>query len=413
MGEVTLLGILATGKEILSYVSLGIDLKDVISDYVKSNSKMDALVNKAVNQARRGANIDSQHYYGKPLSDEILKEELLDLVQKKATNVLNDEEIPNWLGKSGFEKFYDSMMQDVGFWNYLHQQIESRQHLLQLGMLAESEQLLKKIEAQIEILSQHSSKLPEWFSPYDEELKADRKRTFLHQATVSLIEQGKVFRGAGVEKVKGFLNSNNVCLVKAPEGRGKTFLSRIVAFDFHAERKEVFFVDFTKIDDKYDQLERIKDVLNIWKNNKYTNYFLVLENVHACQKLSELIEVIEDWRCFDAEMDKGNVQFLLNTRPTDEGVDCFNEWEEVVELKPDREAIAKVIEIYFGEANGRQPFENEDSKKAFVNNICKEGDIRNGTNLRLLGYYLMTWLGDSSIEYVSDVNESKIIEKVK
>ena len=260
---------------------------------------------------------------------------------------------------------------------------------------------------------------PDWLCSYDKELKIDRKRKLLYEATDGLIGQNKVFRSPDVEKVKVFLNSNNVCLVKAPEGRGKTFLSRIVAFDFRKEKKKVFFADFSKIVDndqdsnKKNFIEQIKHLLETWKKDKKTKYLLVLENVHACLKLPELLDIIEDWRCEGMEADKGNVQFLLNARPIDEGVNYFEEWNEVVELKPERNAIDRIVGIYTEETNGRQPFENDDSKEAFVKIICSNGIAERGTNLRLLSYYLKTWLDDETIQYVSDIGEEKIIGKIK
>ena len=261
------------------------------------------------------------------------------------------------------------------------------------------------------------SALPEWFRPYEKELKIWKKKIDLRQATEALINQKKVFRSLDVDRVKGYLNGNNVCLVKASEGRGKTFLSRIVAYDFHRENKEVYFVDFCDVEEEYngsekDPINRIENVLNNWESNTETKYLLVLENVHACPKLEDLIEVVGDRRCADTETEKGNVQILLNSRPTDEGVNYFEEWNEVVVLHPDEDAVREVINIYSNEEKDRNPFENDDSDEAFVSSICSNNN-QNGTNLRWLGYYLWTWMSDSTINHVSDVDEDKIIEKVK
>ena len=261
------------------------------------------------------------------------------------------------------------------------------------------------------------SVLPEWFRPYEKELKLKTKIIDLRQATEALINQKKVFRSPDVNRVKGYLNGNNVCLVKASEGRGKTFLSRIVAYDFNRENKEVYFVDFCDVEEEYngsekDPINRIENVLNNWESNTETKYLLVLENVHACPKLEDLIEVVGDRRCADTETEKGNVQILLNSRPTDEGVNYFEEWNEVVVLHPDEDAVREVINIYSNEEKDRNPFENDDSDEAFVSSICSNNN-QNGTNLRWLGYYLWTWMSDSTINHVSDVDEDKIIEKVK
>ncbi len=261
------------------------------------------------------------------------------------------------------------------------------------------------------------SALPEWFRPYEKELKIWKNKIDLRQATEALINQKKVFRSLDVDRVKGYLNGNNVCLVKASEGRGKTFLSRIVAYDFNRENKEVYFVDFCDVEEEYngsekDPINRIENVLNNWESNTETKYLIVLENVHACPKLEDLIEVVGDRRCADTETEKGNVQILLNSRPTDEGVNYFEEWNEVVVLHPDEDAVREVINIYSNEEKDRNPFENDDSDEAFVSSICSNNN-QNGTNLRWLGYFLWTWMSDSTINHVSDVDEDKIIEKVK
>lgn len=402
------LALIATGKEILSYVSLGIDLKNVISDYVKSNRTMGALVNRAVNQARRDANIDSQHYYGKPLNDEMLKDVLLDLVQKKATNELKDVEIPNWLGKNDFEKFYDSMMQDVGFWNYLHQQIESRQHLLQLGMLAESEQLLKKIEAQIEILSQHSSKLPEWLRPYEKELSVDVEKSFLDDASENLIRDGKLLLNQSfINKVKQYLDEKSFCLIKAPEGRGKTYLSRIIAYDYHHNRgMEVYFLDIKECNGI--SVSSIDDVLQGWHKNNAKEYLLVIENVHAYNELEALRKLINQW----IRTSGNHVWFLLNTRPTYVELDNFSDWEEQVELNPDGEDVNGIINLYSKEV-GRVPFANDEERGDFVEKICPNKKKASGANLRLLKIYLETWQYHPEIQYISGVKEQTVIERFR
>lgn len=403
-----LLAFISNGSNIVSLVSLGFDIRAVISDYIKSNRKMDALVNRAVNQARKDANIGSQHYYGRPLNDEILKKDLLDLVQKKATNELKDEEIPNWLGKNDFEKFYDSIMQDVGFWNYLHQQIESCQHIIQLGKLDESKQLLKKIEAQIEILSQHSSKLPEWLRPYDKELSVDVEKSFLDDASENLIRDGKLLLNQSfINKVKQYLDEKIFCLIKAPEGRGKTYLSRIIAYDYHHNRgMEVYFIDIKECNGV--SVTSIDDILQEWHKNNTKEYLLVIENVHAYKELEALRKLINQW----VRTSGNHVWFLLNTRPTYVELDDFLDWEEQVELNPDGEDVNGIINLYSKEV-GRVPFANDEERDGFVEKICPNQKTVSGANLRLLKIYLETWQYHPEIQYISGVKEQTVIERFR
>ena len=101
------------------------------------------------------------------------------------------------------------------------------------------------------------------------------------------------------------MNNNHVCLIKACEGRGKTFLCRIVATDYHTNDFEVNFIDFKNDTDYY---KIVYELIN-WKKEKQ-KYLIVLENIHACQYLEQLIDIIIDNK-------NSNLYFLLNARPTE------------------------------------------------------------------------------------------------
>ena len=73
---------------VLQAVSLGIKLPSVISKYRKHNKRLDLLLNKFADNARKEAGIDSihddfTHYFGMPFSEEELNNVLLDLVKKR------------------------------------------------------------------------------------------------------------------------------------------------------------------------------------------------------------------------------------------------------------------------------------------------------------------------------------------
>ena len=260
----------------------------------------------------------------------------------------------------------------------------------------------------------------EWLVPYNIIMASNRKKQFLPDASEYLIESGKVCLNTFyINAVQQYLNDYNVCLIKAPEGRGKTFLSRITAYYCHKQEREVFFVDFSQSKDKKDKEEikinSIKKVLLSWNKDREKKHLLVLENVHAYQQLYELVEEINGWSS-DTEFNDTNIWFLLNARPTDEGVDYFSDWKGIVDLKPDMPDIDEIIGIYSKEV-GREPFPNAEAREEFINEkIYPKGNNSNGTNLRLLGYYLKTWQEKAKaheIYYVTNVSEEDIIERIK
>ena len=415
-----------TASLILSIISLGIDIKTIISDYIMSNKTLDDLLNKAIQKARKDANIDSQHLPGKPFDEKAQNQELLDLVIKH----VNDEsiDIPNWLGND-FYKFYDSLMQNVDFLNFLHQELESHQHVLQIEKLDEANEILKEIRNQIELLSQQQSienekldtidettkkikehvekpKLPDWLVPYDIELSTNSNTVFLQDAHENLIRENKIYRKKEtIETITNWLDSIGFCLSIAPEGRGKTFLSRIIAFDYHNKNTKIYFVDCRKVGKTF--YNEINKLLFNWNKDKDSEYLLILENVHALIDDSQTLKKKIEHQTKNQEETRTNIKFLLNARPTIKDYDCFKDWEETINLNPDTKDIKEIVNLY-RIIVGREPFESEDSMTGFIKSISPKDDDSNGANLRLLGIYMRTWQNNKNIVYVSDVTEEDI-----
>ena len=168
--------------------------------------------------------------------------------------------------------------------------------------------------------------------PYDKVLSVGEEKMFLDDASENLIRDKKLYRNNDyINKVKQYLDEKKFCLIKAPEGRGKTYLSRIIAYDYHTIRKmKVYFLDLKKYNNISDT--EIDDKLQEWHTDKNNNYLIVIENVHAYKYLRELLGLIYQW----INPTKNRIWFLLNARPTDDELDVYSEWKErlFAEVKP-------------------------------------------------------------------------------
>ena len=187
-----------------------------------------------------------------------------------------------------------------------------------------------------------SISLDEALRPYDAELSVVMKTKFLDDASENLIRDKKLYRNNDyINKVKQYLDEKKFCLIKAPEGRGKTYLSRIIAYDYHTIREmEVYFLDI-KISNGIT-VNEIEDKLQEWHTDKNNNYLIIIENVHAYEYLDELMKRIKKW--IDSE--ENHFWFLLNARPTDIELEEFSNWEEIVELKPDKKDVNGIINLF-------------------------------------------------------------------
>lgn len=414
-----------TASLIISSISLGIDITTIIGGFIKSNKTLNRLLDKAIKKAKRNANIDSQHLPGKPFDEKELNNILFDLVIKHAKG--ETIEIPNWLGDDFFI-FYEAITQDVDFLEFLHQEIEKYQHSLQNEKLDEVNRILKEIRNQIELLSQQQLienekldtidettkeikehveklKLPDWLVPYEIELSTNSKTAFLQDAHENLIRENKIYRKKDtIETITNWLDSKGICLIIAPEGRGKTFLSRIIAFDYHENDTKVYFVDCRK--ESMSFCNDMKSLLYDWNIDKNKKYLLVLENVHACSNPELLKQTIENQTKNQEEI-RTNIKFLLNARPTIVDYDCFTNWGEIINLHPNENDVLEIVNLYQTVTN-RKPFESEKKMMTFIKTISPNENDSNGTNLRLLSIYLRTWQNKGSIVYVSDVTEKDI-----
>ncbi len=241
------------------------------------------------------------------------------------------------------------------------------------------------------------------FRPYEKELSVGEEKIFLDDASENLIRDGRLHLNEDyIKKVTQYLDDRKFCLIKAPEGRGKTYLSRIIAYNYHHNRgMEVYFLEM-----KYNSgipVNGIDDILKEWHKNSKKDYLIVIENVHVYEELEALRELIKGWI-----NPKGNrFRFLLNARPTDLELEVFSQWEEKVELIPNNKDVNDIINLFSKEV-GREPFADAKERKSFVNKIYQSKEKASGANLRLLKIYLETWQLHPEIEFISGVSEKTV-----
>ncbi len=240
--------------------------------------------------------------------------------------------------------------------------------------------------------------------PYDKELSVGVEKMFLDDASENLIRDKKLYLNEdNIIKVKHYLDDKKFCLIKAPEGRGKTYLSRIIAYDYHTIREmKVFFLDLKRCNSIPETI--IDNKLQEWHKDKNNNYLIVIENVHAHKYLNELVELINQW----INLNDNHIWFLLNSRPTDDELDLYSDREEIVELKPDKDDVNGIIDLYSKEVH-REPFANNKERDDFVEKICPDKKKASGANLRLLRIYLKTWQNHPEIQFISSVSEKMVI----
>ena len=372
---------------LMSIIGGGISITDTIGKVVKavkSKRSFDDEIRKALEKV---TDDDFQRRRLITLSSDILH---------FAVRKLNNEKIilPPDIDENEFNDFYDRMLSNKETCLFLQTQLQNYK-------IDKLSQKLDDIYAAIKISGLRS---------YENVLDVHVKRRFLDEASENLIKEKKLyFNKHYINKVKNCMDDRKDCLIKAPEGRGKTYLSRIIAYEYHHEhRMEVWFLDFKDENDENSKIsiENLDDQLKAWHEFKEKNYLLVLENVHAYSDVNGLQKKINDW----IDTTDNHIRFLLNARPTDEGLVDFSGWEDtMVELKPNETDINAIIDLYSEEIH-RPPFENQEERGSFLKRVYPEGNNSIGANLRLLNIYLKTWQNHPEKTYISDIDEPTILK---
>lgn len=373
---------------ISDFGSIFSSIKDILDNHQGISSVIDNAVNKAWGKSGR-----TNYLEMRPSNSQ-----LIELVIKKYRK--ESVEIPkNWFRDDEFEKFYNILIDDQSFWNIFMELFQNYENSRQKETLDGIRDSTDVIKGDLE-----KTKLPDWLISYDVELSTNINTAFLQDAHENIIRENKIYRKEeSIETITSWLNKSGVCLIIAPEGRGKTFLSRIIAFDFHEKGIEVYFADCRKTDHTF--FNKLRKLLFDWNKDKEKSRLLILENIHALSEPAELKKAINNQ---NQEGNLTNVKFLLNARPTILDFDCFSDWVETISLKPDKNDVEKIVNLYRANT-GREPFSSTEEMESFIkyNSPSDESDSY-GANLRFLNIYLRTWQKHEEIRYVSDVREEHI-----
>lgn len=378
----------STISEISDFWSVFSSIKDTLDNHKGISSVIDNAVNKAWGKSGR------TNYLGMRPSNS----QLIELVIKKYRK--ESFEIPNnWFRDDEFERFYDILIDERSFWNIFMELFQNYENSRQKETLEGIRESTNVIKEDVE-----KTKLPKWLISYDVELSTNSKTVFLQDAHENLIRENKIYRKKDtIETITNWLDTKGACLIIAPEGRGKTFLSRIIAFDYHENNTMVYFADCRNESKPF--YDDIKSLLFNWNNDKDKENLLILENIHACTDLERLKQYIENQ--IRHEEIATNIKFLLNARPTIVDYNYFMNWEETIYLQPNENDVQEIVNLYKTVTN-RNPFESEEKMMTFIKIISPNENDSNGANLRLLSIYLRTWQNNSKIRYVSDVTEEDI-----
>lgn len=375
-------------SEISDFWSVFSSIKGILDNHKGISSVIDNAVNKAWGKSGR------TNYLGMRPSNSQLIELVIKKYRKESVEIPN-----NWFRDDEFEKFYNILIDDQSFWNIFMELFQNYENSRQKETLEGIRESTNVIKGDIE-----KTKLPDWLITYDVELSTNINTAFLQDAHENIIRENKIYRKEeSIKAITSWLNTSGVCLIIAPEGRGKTFLSRIIAFDFQEKGIEVYFADCRKAD--YAFFNKLGKLLFDWNKDKEKNRLLILENIHALSEPAELKKTINNQ---NQDGNLTNVKFLLNARPTILDFDCFSDWNETISLKPDKNDVEKIVDLY-RDNTGREPFSSTEEMDGFIksNSPSDESDSY-GANLRFLNIYLRTWQKHEEIRYVSDVREEHI-----
>lgn len=401
-------------KNVLQIGSSTSDLLSIISyieGRINSDKSISDQINKCIEDALQKAG--RTNYLDMRPSDK----KLLEIVINEYYG--ENPDIPSWFRDGEFKKFYDSLIDNSDFLGILQglkqdynasrqnkklgdvgQSIQDikdyiekqgEQQSTQLNNVLEtvqkdSDQIQEKQERQLSLEKEILEKVknnsksqkqiiaepeyPIWLRPYD-----------ATEYYITAKEEKELFSDKEkINSITNKLNSIRICLIKAPEGRGKTTICRLIAKNYHDEEGfVVHYIDFSK--DQVDSRE-FEDILKNWKGER-KKYLLILENLHANHNLKSFVRIINRFRESDEsdEMRISNLYFLLNTRPTEIDEEELEELEESC-----FESFAPNADYVKGIAN-RHNINDETELNVLVKRIYPSRSI-GGANLRLMEYIL-------------------------
>lgn len=181
-------------------------------------------------------------------------------------------------------------------------------------------------------------------------------------------------------------------LLKGASGRGKTVLSRLLAYNKHKDNWDVYFIDIRETE-FLDLGNLKKEMCSILRASNNPNLFII-ENAHLSDEITEVLVSNADYLIDSVQ--QSNTHFLFNSRDfvRDKDIDPFHKWKMdnlCFEVKPDENLVKNIVNQYFDVNHKHYKWSQADCewirRNISPNNNIEADSI--GGNLRLLRLYLI------------------------
>lgn len=206
-----------------------------------------------------------------------------------------------------------------------------------------------------------------------------------------------------IKKTEDVLHKSNRCLIKGAEGRGKTVLTRIVAYIRHNEKWEIWFLDISQI--KEENIHYVYKQIEFASRNEKTLF--IFENSHA--SIDKITKPLVEFTTKECQKSS----FIFTSRkishPNDDFLNenPFEEWEEngwYVDITPTSKTVRSIIEKFISVNNINYSLTSQD--ELWIGNEIGIKDDQSGTaNLRRLKWYLDAWKEKGGNLYEVEKNE--------
>ncbi len=238
--------------------------------------------------------------------------------------------------------------------------------------------------------------------------------------TLDDLEQGRVFIDKEpIKNVENLLQKHSRCLIRGAEGRGKTVLARVIAYNKYKDKW------VTRYSIKYEEewIIRFIDVREIREENINNIYaqlehavndertLIIVENAHSSS--DKITPVLIQF----AEEHKDKVFFIFTSRKifTEEhqlSTDPFEEWLNkgwYVDLEPGIEEACHIIETFISAE--KIDYSITDRDKFWIEREFGKKNV----NLRRLKWYLDTWKKEwkEKSSPLHSVEEKEVIKEVR
>ncbi len=226
--------------------------------------------------------------------------------------------------------------------------------------------------------------------------------------TLDNLEQKHVFLDdILIRKVEDMLHEHKHCLIRGAEGRGKTVIARIVAYNKYKEKWKIRFIDISRIKE-----EHVDYVCMQVKQAESERTLFIFENSNASS--DKITSFLSDFTIRECP----NSYFIFTSRkifPAKEEFfieNPFEKWEEngwYVDINPDFQTSYGIINNFISTNNISYSLTKQD--ESWINEkIGIETEQIGVANLRRLRWYLETWKEKGG--NLCDVEKGQVLEKI-